>query len=154
MNSRRRQEKAFLGTNGYFTIPPRETIRQMIDRLDEGRALGWPGSISIHGNMQRQPGNKRRHEREDSARRPRQKANENRPRGREVLITDRLLSAALRYAAADRTDPFSYNRALSHTKAGLCRTVSQEGESKDCIYDAEEVRDGDGILSYRNITRP
>jgi len=47
------------------------------------------------------------------------------------------IAGAIRYVKADRSDPFAYNRAVSHVYSGLTRTKANE--SKNCGYDARLV---------------
>lgn len=72
---------------------------------------------------------------------------------------------ALAYAAADKSDPFTYNRIMAHIASGLCD--DKDGHT-DCRYKAdayEETRklppspaypDGQEytITAYRNVQRP
>lgn len=76
---------------------------------------------------------------------------------------------ALNYAAADRSDPFTYNRIMAHIKSGLCDDKpAGQGELLDCRYKAEphqETRqlppsplhpDGQEyqVTVYKNLSRP
>lgn len=71
----------------------------------------------------------------------------------------RMRAGALRYAAADKSDPFSLRRALSHIYAGICGPTS---DGKDGFYDADEVPESAVTITgspymktaYRNISRP
>ena len=63
----------------------------------------------------------------------------------------RVIAAAKRYAAADRSDPFALARALSHTAFGICGYL-QDG--RDCWYNAVEKREADGTLEYTVRVRP
>lgn len=47
--------------------------------------------------------------------------------------------AARRYAAADRTDPFAYRRAVTHIKNGVAQfsTTDKDGSLIACYYDAQ-----------------
>ena len=38
---------------------------------------------------------------------------------------DRMISGAERYAAGDKSDPFTFARALAHIKQGLCGAGSR-----------------------------
>jgi len=62
-----------------------------------------------------------------------------------------MRQAAKRYAAAEPSDPFAYQRALAHLRSGVASYAASEG--KPAYYDAEEYRDG-GKLCYRNVVRP
>lgn len=46
------------------------------------------------------------------------------------LHSERMLAGCARYAAADRSDPFAYSRAVSHTKSGIADPLH--------AYDADE----------------
>lgn len=51
--------------------------------------------------------------------------------------------AAKRYAAADRTDPFAYSRAMSHLRSGVAQySVEGSGTEVTGYYDAEGYREG------------
>lgn len=47
----------------------------------------------------------------------------------------RLIEGALRFAEADRSDPFTFNRAMSEIKRGLCNGSDKFGRGFG--YDAE-----------------
>lgn len=72
---------------------------------------------------------------------------------------ERLKAGAVRYAAADRSDPFALRRALTHIAHGLCGPL-QDG--KDGCYDADETAEtaitNTGVTFtktvHRNIARP
>lgn len=83
----------------------------------------------------------------------------------------RMVEAARRHAAADRTDPFTYLRALTHIENGVAsinRGPNQEYDtpSGPAFYDAEpskELRKVTGyagremvaeIMTFRNVVRP
>lgn len=71
----------------------------------------------------------------------------------------RQLQGAKLYAMADRSDPFTYRRAASHTYFGICNPLK---DGSDGHYKAEqfseERRLPDGTVYhvpvYRNIQRP
>lgn len=67
----------------------------------------------------------------------------------------RVLKAAQRYAAFDKSDPFTLARALCHIRQGLC-SYTEDGEAGD--YDAEEhlsIGEGGAVhVHYTNIRRP
>lgn len=46
------------------------------------------------------------------------------------------IEAARRYAAADKSDPFAFNRAMTHLKNGL---ASFDSKGSPCGYDATEI---------------
>ena len=70
-----------------------------------------------------------------------------------------MLSGAKNYAAADRSDPFAFDRAMAHIEQGIVG-VLQDGT--DAMYSAdafsEERIAADGkpftITVYRNVQRP
>jgi hypothetical protein len=67
----------------------------------------------------------------------------------------RVLNAAKRYAAFDKSDPFALARALCHIRQGLCKYTL---EGKEGWYDAEEhsTFGVGGVVStyYTNMVRP
>lgn len=71
----------------------------------------------------------------------------------------RLRAGALRFAAAEKSDPFALRRALSHIASGICGPTD---EGKDGHYDADEVAEEAVTVTgstftkpaYRNIGRP
>lgn len=71
----------------------------------------------------------------------------------------RMLEGARNYAAADRSDPFAYSRAITHIRTGIA-DISQGGE--DRFYSAEPFTEQrvlpDGTTysatAYKNIRRP
>lgn len=76
-----------------------------------------------------------------------------------------VLSAAKRFAAFDKSDPFTLARALCHIRQGIAgRTYHHEatsfhrkGELVDCFYDAEEHSTFSvGVVSshFTNMVRP
>lgn len=75
------------------------------------------------------------------------------------LRMDRLRAGALRYAAAEKSDPFALRRALTHIAKGLCHPTK---DGKDGGYDADEYSEGAVTITgapftrtvYRNIARP
>jgi hypothetical protein len=79
---------------------------------------------------------------------------------------ERYVEAAKRYAAADRSDPFAFSRAMTHINNGVASAL---GDGRDAAYDATETTetrrlpDGlkfmDGsnewnVPAYRNMVRP
>ena len=58
---------------------------------------------------------------------------------------------ALAYAEADRSDPFTYSRIMSHIANGVC-DANDRGE--DCRYKAERVVGANGRVHFTNIQRP
>ena len=82
------------------------------------------------------------------------------PRGPKMnLQQKRIIDGARAYAAADRSDPFAFNRAMSHMKNGIS-SVGARGE--DAFYKAEPYQETrylpDGreylVTVYKNIQRP
>jgi hypothetical protein len=79
-----------------------------------------------------------------------------------MTYEERMIDAAKRYADADKSDPFTFARCMTHIRQGLCTIC--EGESNagcDGHYDAEAgvethvTADGNEYLAvvYRNISR-
>lgn len=68
------------------------------------------------------------------------------------------------YALADKSDPFAYNRAMSHLASGISTTFRGYGQDadKEAFYSAEEATETrllpDGreyqATVYRNMVRP
>lgn len=53
-----------------------------------------------------------------------------------------ILAGAERYIRADRTDPFTRDRVMSHIHAGLCNpTMGKDGNKMPNHYDAKEGRE-------------
>lgn len=76
------------------------------------------------------------------------------------------IEAVKRYAEADRSDPFAFNRAMTHMKNGVCSFLKNGGEA---FYDAEEyyeerfiekIVNGErqheayNVKCFKNIKRP
>ncbi len=86
------------------------------------------------------------------------------------LFHQRAIAGARRYAAADRSDPFAFARALTHIRVGIVQPFREEGQdhktpSGAVMYDATpftemrevELTSGKTMVPYtvyRNITRP
>ena len=83
-----------------------------------------------------------------------------------TINRNRAIAGAKRFAAADRSDPFAFNRAITHINNGI---VSAHGDGGDSIYDAEEtvetrhlppgiiLSNGDTsyqVPGFKNIKRP
>lgn len=67
----------------------------------------------------------------------------------------RLVAAARRYAAFDKSDPFSLARSFTHIDNGICGYTA---EGREAWYDAE-VHSTFGVggtvqQSFTNVTRP
>ena len=70
------------------------------------------------------------------------------------------IEGAQRFAAAEKSDPFAFARAMTHINNGKICRPNQHGEP--CTYDAEpytEMRrlpDGReySVVVYRNVRRP
>lgn len=58
---------------------------------------------------------------------------------------------AIAYAEADRSDPFTFNRVMSHIASGICDDGSG---GNDCRYKAERVKLESGRIQYINLQRP
>jgi hypothetical protein len=72
----------------------------------------------------------------------------------EVYNEQRVLKAMLRYAAFDKSDPFTLARALCHFHQGL---LGYTEDGKEGWYDAEEhstFANGVATVKYTNIVRP
>ena len=86
---------------------------------------------------------------------------------------DRMISGAERYAAGDKSDPFTFARALAHIKQGLCGACEAPemvwygdkvggSQGEDGHYDAKSApekcatADGSEYLAtvYHNMVRP
>jgi hypothetical protein len=52
---------------------------------------------------------------------------------------ERLVEAARRYAASDPSDPFTFNRCMTHLLRGMC-APNDKGE--DCHYNATASTEG------------
>ena len=79
-----------------------------------------------------------------------------------MTYEERMIEAAKRYAAADKSDPFTFARCMAHIRQGLCSIcVGESNAGCDGHYDAEvgvETRvtaDGNEYpaVAYRNILR-
>ena len=75
-------------------------------------------------------------------------------------IDHNILSAAKRWAAANRSDPFAFSTAVAHARSGISSMSNEKGLSG--YYDAEEyvekrlTPDGDEffVTMYKNMIRP
>jgi hypothetical protein len=86
----------------------------------------------------------------------------------------RMTTAARHYAAADRTDPFAYRRAVAHIANGVA-SISRPRSERDSGYDLDsgpafysaepqrEMRKGIGyggeeieyaVTTYKNVVKP
>lgn len=77
-----------------------------------------------------------------------------------------LIRMAKRYAAFDKSDPFTFRRAMTHIQQGIAgrayhheaTAFHKKGELIDCFYDAEEhsTFDTGGLVHSRftNMVRP
>lgn len=92
-----------------------------------------------------------------------------------ALVRGRVEEALRRYAAADRTDPFTYARGIAHINAGVV-SVSRPASTRDSgydipagtrsLYEAEGFREGRSfkrntgevvkydVQAYRAMVRP
>lgn len=81
----------------------------------------------------------------------------------------RALRGAVDYAKADRSDPFTFSRVMSHLQIGVCSPrFHNNGTKIDCLYEAESIIEArklkrstfsDGstgyhVQTYRNMVRP
>jgi len=71
-----------------------------------------------------------------------------------IFNEQRLVAAAKRYAAADKSNPFAFARALCHIRFGLCGYTE---DGKEGWYDAEEHSVARGCVvtsTFTNMIRP
>jgi len=61
------------------------------------------------------------------------------------------LRQALTYAEADRSDPFTYSRIMSHIANGVC---DDKDRGEDSRYKAERVVGVNGRVHFTNAQRP
>ena len=75
---------------------------------------------------------------------------------------ERAIAGINRYAASDKSDPFTRARAITHLNAGI---VAYAADGKECLYNADEYQEPrsyeiDGRLveytvpAFRNVQRP
>lgn len=87
-----------------------------------------------------------------------------------MAMSDRILVGIKNYAASDKSDPFTFDRCMSHYRFGLCGTITEradmkcqgEGRKMDTItgpevgadghYQADPVQEG-RVTAYRNVQR-
>lgn len=75
-------------------------------------------------------------------------------------MSRKMQDAAERYAAADKSDPFTLARCQAHIRNGVASLYTQGGQ--EAFYNAEEAQEmrkmPDGseypVTVYRNIIRP
>lgn len=71
----------------------------------------------------------------------------------------RLIEAAKRYAAADRSDPFAFNRAMAHLSNGVC-TGDKNHYDAELHHELRSIEMPNGhklewqAEVYRNLVRP
>ena len=73
------------------------------------------------------------------------------------LFRERAIASARRYALADKSDPFTLNRALAHIRVGIVSpdTVVDEKPRLEAIYDAKGTYDPKtGLVTYTSMVRP
>ena len=58
---------------------------------------------------------------------------------------------ALAYAEADRSDPFTYSRIISHIASGVC---DDKDHGEDARYKAERHVSENGRVYFTNVQRP
>lgn len=76
------------------------------------------------------------------------------------MVYDRRIDAAKRYAAAERSDPFAFRRAMTHLQNNVAGFF--DGNGKETFYNADEFVENrslpDGreyqVTVYKNIVRP
>ena len=76
---------------------------------------------------------------------------------RDPLSQLRAIASARRYALADKSDPFTLNRALAHIHVGIVSpaTVVDEKPRLEAIYDAKGTYDPKtGLVTYTSMVRP
>ena len=61
------------------------------------------------------------------------------------------LYQALAYAEADRSDPFTYSRIMSHIANSIC---NDRDRGEDSRYKAERVVGANGRVHFTNAQRP
>jgi hypothetical protein len=54
----------------------------------------------------------------------------------------RMIEGAKRYAASDRSDPFTFSRAMTHINNGLCAVRHTKDGPVECHYDATAQAEG------------
>ena len=64
------------------------------------------------------------------------------------------LRQALAYAEADRSDPFTFNRVMSHIASGICDDAISGREMRDSRYKADRVVSENGRVYFTNLQRP
>lgn len=64
------------------------------------------------------------------------------------------LRQALAYAEADRSDPFTFNRVMSHIASDICDDAVSGREMRDCRYKADRVVGESGRVFFTNLQRP
>ncbi len=77
----------------------------------------------------------------------------------EQITLQRRIEAAKRYAAADRTDPWIFARAMAHMSNGVCGFTE---DGKDAFYSADEYIEERitvtgqtfPVTVWRNMVRP
>ena len=78
----------------------------------------------------------------------------------QALQTKAMLQGAMNYAMADKSDPFAFSRAMTHTMNGVANYSDSHGQSQ--YYEAERYMETrklpDGreykVPAYKNIKRP
>lgn len=62
---------------------------------------------------------------------------------------------ALAYAEADRSDPFTFNRVMSHIANGICDdATTANGRMSEARYKADRVVAENGRVYFTNLQRP
>jgi hypothetical protein len=66
----------------------------------------------------------------------------------------RLIEAAKRYAAFDKSDPFTFARCMTHINRDMCTPVVIGPEKgQDGHYDAQVLPTSDGHVQFFNVRR-
>lgn len=73
----------------------------------------------------------------------------------------RLVEMALRYSQADRTDPFAFNRAMTHIQNGIA-TLARQTDGEPAYYEADAYQEDaidflgrpHKVTRYKNMKRP
>ena len=78
----------------------------------------------------------------------------------QALQTKAMLQGAMNYAMADRSDPFAFSRAMTHTLNGVANYSDSHGQSQhyeaECYMETRKLPDGRQyqVTQYRNMKRP
>lgn len=65
------------------------------------------------------------------------------------------LYQALAYAEADASDPFTFNRVMSHIANGICDdAITANGRMSAARYKADRIVGENGRVFFTNLQRP